>query len=170
MICNNCGNEMPEGSSYCSKCGKKIEAEVESKEIVENTTEEVIYAENAEKTDKTINQKDNNVSEDDNEKANFLTIISLFLVLIVPILIKLFSSLFEMTRNSSPVNLICGISMLVGFTILIDTRNNYPKHYASKILLEIIIALAVVCFSIVLWFVVSCVSCILNPSIGSGID
>ena len=161
MICNNCGSEMPEGSSYCNKCGKKIEAEVESKEIIENTTEEVISVENvdnAENTENTINQNDKIVSDDDDKKANYLTIISLFLLLIVPLLRNAISGLFEDYRISLSANFIRSISILAGFTLLVYTRVTYPRNYASKMVFRILLILLVFCVLIIVQFIITCTS------------
>ena len=165
MICNNCGNEIPEGSSYCNKCGNKIETQVESKEIIENTTEEVINVENVdntENTENTINQNDNIVSEDDDKNANNLTALSAILIFLVPILGGVFLEFIENYRNSSSTNFIRSLSVISGLTILIYTRIKYPKNRASKIVLRVFLGLIAVWVIIIALVFVSCVSALNN--------
>ena len=56
MFCKNCGNQVPEGNSFCMQCGAKIEAEVAEpavtsapaeNEVVENQVVEDVIAEPA---------------------------------------------------------------------------------------------------------------------------
>lgn len=163
MICNNCGNEIPEGSSYCNKCGKKIEAETESKEIIENITDEVIKVENVEKEENTTNQNDNIINEDYDKNANYLTILSSILIFLVPILRNIILKFtVDDDSNSSVIDFIRSMSMLAGVTILIYTRIKYPKNNASKIVLIVFLGLILVWVIITIIAIVSCMSALNN--------
>ena len=48
MFCNKCGEQLPEGSAFCLKCGAAVEAEAES--APENTTTAEPTPENSEST------------------------------------------------------------------------------------------------------------------------
>lgn len=129
---------------YCTNCGKKLE---ENEIICQNCGNNSLTSNN------NIQNKNNiqTISEEDNKKANKLSILSIILFISPEILILLSDLIEKIINNQKIIMLITNIftslytlAPLAALTLLIYTRIKYPENKRSKILLILMIIIIII--------------------------
>lgn len=116
MFCEKCGSKLKENDKYCINCGARV-----------------------------IDSSNQNISSEDNKKANKLSLLAL-LFLYAPF------ALFETVDSGGIIYALISILPLAGIVLLISTRIKYPKNTLSKVLMWYLIIY--ILFSIVSWYTI----------------
>ena len=113
----------------------------------------------------------NEISPEDNHKANMYCVASLLCTFVIPlatmmvsgVLVNVFVSVDNDTTTSllsSAVSTISGLSHLAGWVLMIITRVRFPKNKFGKVLMIVYLSLlALVVIGIVV-LIISCIKCL----------
>ncbi|MCR4581107.1 MAG: zinc-ribbon domain-containing protein [Bacilli bacterium] len=117
--CPNCGNQLPQGASFCTKCGGKLGVYQQPQQA--------------------------QISPEDDKKANNLSLISLGLFFGPSALSILSAGISASTSAGSRITAISsalsGVCTLAAIVLMIVARVKYPKNKLAKIVMWIYIAL-----------------------------
>jgi len=126
MKCNNCGNELKEGDSFCSNCGTVVN---NNNNTNNNNTIE---------TSQTNNTSDNNITTNTTNKISTPTILCIISIMLTGGNPLLYAFLSIISTNMKSRGLF-GFFPLIGLALAIYTRIKYPESKFAKVLLIIYI-------------------------------
>ncbi len=138
MKCDKCGYLLLEGDNFCRNCGNTISI---NRNVVPEQKSVTTPIQNTTPVQQNVV---NNISDEDNKKANKLCIWSLILYFAAPILFVLFDVIIALLLKDSNMIGISAFSVLcriAGFVLMIVAKIKYPKNKFANILMWIYIGL-----------------------------
>ena len=158
MYCPNCGEKMEEKDNFCIKCGTPKNNTIGVESNIPNTQISSTSINNGQQ--KPI--KVDNISEEDNRKANLICTISLILTYGYSLFSKLIS--YGNSNISEIFDSFAGLAPLIGLVLMIYARVKYPNNKFAKVLMWIYIINVIIAIVGMIIIVATCTSMIQSCS------